>query len=186
MVCAQAASLLGMERSEGSPLESGKPTDTCCLLCAISVGQRMRCQGKFKALSSTARYGGHQPCYPCCLSFLNIRKRRNKTHRQSPVTGIISAQSQEAQSCPWEGAGEGGALAPHIWLLPHLRQGCRRNASAGRAMRFHRAHLWGVAEAKKALLGWQKTIHQLNTKKPKRILHREQTFAEEGDSTPRN
>ena len=108
MVCAQAASLLGMERSEGSPLESGKPTDTCCLLCSISVGQRMRCQGKFKALSSTARYGGHQPCYPCCLSFLNIRKRRNKTHRQSPVTGIVSAQSQEAQSCPWEGAGEGG------------------------------------------------------------------------------
>ena len=52
-------------------------------------------------------------------------------------------------------------------------------------MRLHGAHPWRVAEAKKALLGWQKPTHQLNTKKKqKRTLHREKTFAEEGDSPP--
>lgn len=31
-------------------------------------------------------------------------------------------------------------------------------------MRFHRARSQGVAEAKEALLGWQKPTHQLNIK----------------------
>jgi len=99
---------------------------------------------------------------------VNIRKRRNKTHRQSPVTGIVSAQSREEQSCPWQGAGEAGQWLHTSGSLPHLRQDCRRNASAGQAVRFHGAHPWRVAEAKKALLGWQKPTHQLNTKKKKK------------------
>ena len=118
---------------------------------------------------------------------VNIRKRRNRTHRQSPVTGIVSAQSREEQSCPWQGAGEAGQWLHTSGSLPHLRQDCRRNASAGQAVRFHGAHPWRVAEAKKALLGWHKPTHQLNTKKKKkqqqkRTLYREQTFSEEGDS----
>lgn len=54
---------------------------------------------------------------------------------------------------------------------------------AVRAMGFHRACPWGIAEAKKALPGWQKHTHQLNNEKQKGTLHREQTFAEEGDKT---
>lgn len=51
-------------------------------------------------------------------------------------------------------------------------------------MRFPRACPQGVAEAKKALLGWQKPTHQLDEKKTKRELGMESKFLSgEGDKT---
>lgn len=49
MVCAQAASLLGMERGEGSPLESGKPTRHMLLVMANLSGSKDEVPGEIQS-----------------------------------------------------------------------------------------------------------------------------------------
>lgn len=59
------------------------------------------------------------------------------------------------------------------------------------ARRFHGACPQRVAEAKKALLGWQKPTYQLNNKNKtkqnqKGTLHREHIFVRERGQNPKN
>ena len=125
MVCTQAAGLLGMERGMGRPLESGKPTRHMLFAMANPSGSKDEVAGEIQSpLINWQMWWA--PAVSLMLTprlTANIRKRRNKPHRQSHKTGIVSTQSREGKRCPWEGDRVGGESGGSTHLAPLCTRG---------------------------------------------------------------
>lgn len=148
---------------------------TCSWPWPIPVGQRMRFQRETQSpLMAVGHVTNAAP-----QSGGKYKKRRKQAPAMEPQLGtghkqqeLPQQKAKRGQRCTQEVTGrEQSSVTPH-----HLALAVRGRGAVSWTMRFHGARPQGVAEAKKALLGWQKPTHQLNNKTTKRELCTESKF----------